>query len=65
MFEEGFSTQAIFDTKNQEFLKEEKYYYIKKIEIYHTNDGILGFFPFFDDRAADKKIRQDSYHKFY
>ena len=62
MIEEGFSTSTIFDTKNQEFLNEEKFYYIKKIEIYHTNDGILGFFPFFSDRAADKIIRQNSYY---
>ena len=56
MFEEGFSTSTVFDTKNQEFLNEEKYFYINKIEIYYTinkkeksnqNEGILGFFPFF------------------
>ena len=71
MFEEGFSTSTVFDTKNQEFLNEEKYFYIKSIEIYYTinkqdksneNEGILGFFPFFSDRAADKRIRQDSYY---
>ena len=71
MFEEGFSTSTVFDTKNQEFLNEEKYFYINKIEIYYTinkkeksnqNDGILGFFPFFSDRAADKRIRHDSYY---
>ena len=62
MFEEGFSTSTIFDTKNQEFLNEEKYFFIKKFEIYHTNDGILGFFPFFNDRASDKKIKQNSYY---
>ena len=61
-FEIGFSTEAIFDTKNQEFLNEKKYYYIKKIEIYHTDDGILGFFPFFDDKVSDKKIKENSYY---
>jgi len=63
MFEEGFSTQAIFDTKNQEFLKENKYIFIKTFEVYHTKDRIIGFFPFFGDRVADKKIKQDSYYE--
>ena len=62
MIEEGFSTQAIFETKNQEFLKEEKYLFIKNIEVYHTTDRIIGFFPFYGDRVADKKIKQDSYY---
>ena len=62
MFEEGFSTQAIFDTKNQEFLKEDKYLFIKNFEVYHTKERIIGFFPFYDDRVADKKIKQDSYY---
>jgi len=56
MFEEGFSTQATFDTKNPEFLKENKYLFIKNFEVYHTNERIIGFFPFFGDRVADKKI---------
>ena len=62
MFEEGFSTQAIFDTKNPEFIKENKYLFIKNFEIYHTKDRIIGFFPFFGDKVADKKIIQDSYY---
>ena len=62
MFEEGFSTPTVFDTKNQDFLNEEKYFYINKIEIYHTNERILGFFPLFNDRVADKKIKQESYY---
>ena len=60
MFEEGFSTSRIFDTKNQEFLNEEQYFYINKIEIYHTTDRIIGFFTFFSDSFADKKIKQNS-----
>ena len=59
MFEEGFSTQAIFDTKNQEFLNENKYLFIKNFEVYHTDDRIIGFFPFYGDRVADKKIKGD------
>ena len=62
MFEEGFSTQATFDTKNPEFLKENKYLFIKNFEVYHTNERIIGFFPFFGDRVADKKIQQNSYY---
>ena len=62
MFEEGFSTQAIFDTKNQEFLKEDKFLFIKILEVYHTNERIIGFFPFYGDRVADKKIKQESYY---
>ena len=62
MIEEGFSTPTIFDTKNQEFLNDEQYFYINKIEIYHTNDRILGFFPLFSDRVADKKIKENSYY---
>ena len=62
MIEEGFSTSTIFDTKNQDFLNEKKYYYINKIEVYYTNEYILGFFPFFNDRPADKKIIQNSYY---
>ena len=56
MIEEGFSTSTIFDTKNQDFLNEKKYYYINKLEVYYTNEYILGFFPFFNDRPADKKL---------
>ena len=62
MFEEGFSTQAIFDTKNPEFIKENKYLFIKNFEVYHTNERIIGFFPFFGDKVADKKIQQNSYY---
>ena len=62
MIEEGFSTSTIFDTKNQEFLNEEKFFFINKFEIYYTDDKILGFFPFFNDRAADKKIQHNSYY---
>jgi penicillin amidase len=62
MFEEGFSTSTVFDTKNQEFLNRKEYFYIKKIEIYHLDDGILGFFPFFGDRGSDKKIMENSYY---
>ena len=62
MFEEGFSTQAIFDTKNQEFLNENKYLFIKNFEVYHTDDRIIGFFPFYGDRVANKKIKGDSYY---
>ena len=63
MLERGFSTQALFDTKNQELLKEDKYLFIKNLEVYHTDDRIIGFFPFFGDRAADKKVKQDSYYE--
>ena len=65
MFEVGFSTSTIFDTKNQEFLNEDKYNFINKFEIYYTNDSIIGFFPFFNDRSTDKKIIKDScYNQF-
>ena len=60
MLEEGFSTSTIFDSKNQDFLKEEKYIYIDKIEIYYTDDRIIGFFPLYPDRSANKKIIQNS-----
>ena len=62
MLERGFSTQALFDTKNPDLLKEDKYFFIKNLEVYHTDDRIIGFFPFFGDRVADKKIKQDSYY---
>jgi hypothetical protein len=65
MFEEGFSTSRIFDTKNHEFLNDEQYFSINTIEIYHTTDRIIGFFPLFSDRVADKKIKQNScYNEF-
>ena len=63
MLERGFSTQALFDTKNQELLKEDKYLFIKNLEVYHTDDRIIGFFPFFFYCAADKKVKQDSYYE--
>ena len=62
MLERGFSTQALFDTKNPDLLKEDKYFFIKNLEVYHTDDRIIGFFPFFGDRVTDKKIKQDSYY---
>ena len=62
MLERGFSTQALFDTKNPDLLKEDKYFFIKNLEVYHTDDRIIGFFPFFGDRVADKKIKEDSYY---
>ena len=65
MLERGFSTQALFDTKNQDLLKEDKYLFIKNLEVYHTDDRIIGFFPFFGDRASDKKVKQDSQDSYY
>ena len=62
MFEVGFSTDATFDTKNQEFISENKYIYINKLEVYYTKDRIIGFFPFFNNRVADKKIKENSYY---
>ena len=56
MFEEGFSTQAIFDTKNPEFIKENKYLFIKNFEVYHTKDRIIGFFPFLATKSLIKKL---------
>ena len=44
MLERGFSTQALFDTKNQELLKEDKYLFIKNLEVYYTDDRIIDEF---------------------
>jgi hypothetical protein len=44
--EEGFLTKLEYDTKNEEFLKEDIYYCIDKLEVYYTTEGILGLFLF-------------------
>ena len=62
MFEIGFSTEASFDTKNQEFINQNKYIYINKLEVYYTKDRIIGLFPFYNDRVADKRVKENSYY---
>ena len=60
--EEGFSTQCIYDTQNPEFIKDDLYYCIDKLEIFYTSEGILGLFPSFDKREMNKKIEANSFY---
>ena len=60
--EEGFSTQCIYDTQNPEFIKDDLYYCIDKLEIFYTSEGILGLFPSFDKREMSKKIEANSFY---
>ena len=61
-FEEGFLTQLIYDTNNPEFDKDELYYCMNKLEVYYTNDGIIGLFPSFENREMNKKIEANSFY---
>ena len=60
--EEGFLTKLEYDTKNEEFLKEDIYYCIDKLEVYYTTEGILGLFPSYEDQELNKKIEENSFY---
>ena len=60
--EVGFLTKLVYDTKNEEFLKDDIYYCIDKLEVYYTNEGILGLFPSYEDKALNKKIEENSFY---
>ena len=60
--EAGFLTKLIYDTKNEEFLKDDIYYCIDKLEVYYTNEGILGLFPSYEDKTLNKKIEENSFY---
>ena len=60
--EEGFLTKLVYDTKNDEFLKEDIYYCIDKLEVYYTTEGILGLFPSYEDQELNKKIEENSFY---
>ena len=60
--EEGFLTKLVYDTKNEEFLKEDIYYVIDKLEVYYTTEGILGLFPSYEDKELNKKIEENSFY---
>ena len=60
--EEGFLTKLVYDTKNEDFLKEDIYYCIDKLEVYYTTEGILGLFPSYEDEELNKKIEQNSFY---
>ena len=60
--EEGFITKLEYDTKNEEFLQEDIYYCINKLEVYYTTEGILGLFPSYEDKELNKKIEENSFY---
>ena len=60
--EEGFLTKLIYDTKNEDFLKEDIYYCIDKLEVYYTSEGIIGLFPSYEDQELNKKIEENSFY---
>ena len=60
--EEGFLTKLVYDTKNEEFLNEDIYYCIDKLEVYYTTEGILGLFPSYEDPELNKKIEENSFY---
>ena len=60
--EVGFLTKLIYDTKNDEFLKDDIYYCMDKLEVYYTNEGILGLFPSYEDKTLNKKIEENSFY---
>ena len=60
--EEGFSTQLIYDTKNPEFVQDDLYYAMNKLEVFYTTEGILGLFPSYESREMNKKIEENSFY---
>ena len=60
--EEGFLTKLEYDTKNEEFLQDDIYYCINKLEVYYTDEGILGLFPSYEDKELNKKIEENSFY---
>ena len=51
----GFLSKLLYDTKNDEFLAEDIYYCIDKLEVYYTDEGIIGLFPSYEDKELNKK----------
>ena len=62
VLEEGFPTQLIYDTMNPEFIKDDIFYCIDKLEVFYTTEGILGLFPSYEKREMNKKIEANSFY---
>ena len=58
----GFLSKLLYDTKNDEFLAEDIYYCIDKLEVYYTDEGIIGLFPSYEDKELNKKIEENSFY---
>lgn len=59
--EKGCNTGKNHDTLNSKFSNEGKYKFIKKIEVFHNNEGIFGLFPFYNSKE-DKAILKNSFY---
>lgn len=62
MKNKGVQTSKLHDTLNSKFSEEGSYNYVKKLEVYHNNDGIFGLFPFYNDSKLDKKVLESSFY---
>ena len=60
--EAGFPTKLIYDTKTPEFVKNDTYYIIDKLEVYYTTEGILGLFPSYEKKEMNKEIEANSFY---
>jgi penicillin amidase len=58
----GYSMGKVHDTKTNQFVQENIFPLVKRIECYFGDDGIYGFFPFFNNEL-DKRILEDSFYK--
>ena len=59
----GAQTGKVHDTLNSKFSAQQKYNFIKRIEVYHNNEGIFGFFPFYNDKKLDKEVQESSFYR--
>jgi acyl-homoserine lactone acylase PvdQ len=58
----GYAMGKIHDTKTNQFVSEGIYPLVKRIECYYGDDGIYGFFPFYNNEL-DKRIMEDGFYK--
>lgn len=58
----GYKTEKSHDTLFIDFSKESSFSLLSKIEIYHNQEGIYGFFPFYNNKKKDDLIKKSSFY---
>lgn len=59
----GYLSSKVHDTETSQFIKQKKFLLINKIEVYSSDEGIYGFFPFYNIQNYDEEIISKSFYK--
>ena len=60
--EVGLKTDVLYDNEINSYKRQDKFYNTKKIEVYHSMNGIHGFFCFFNN-FIDEKFKQNKFYQ--